>query len=499
MPSPTLTAHYAEAVAELTTAWQPSLPPLAAGQLPEYAVVNDALAAELGVERDWVHSEQGLAVLGAREVLPGSSPVAQAYAGHQFGGFSPLLGDGRAVLLGELTLPQGGSVDLALKGSGRTPFSRGGDGRAALGPVLREYLFGEAMTALGIPSTRALAAVRTGDRVFRDGVMAAGAVLARVAASHIRIGTFEVVAHSLAPGLRASVFERLLTHTCERHAPHVLDLAPRERPLALLEHVVDAQARLVAQWMSVGFLHGVLNTDNTAISGQTLDYGPCAWLENYHEGAVFSSIDTSGRYRFGAQPQVLPWNLARFAEALLAGGGPANAEQVEQAREVVAEFAPRYRIAWTELMQAKLGLAPGLPGVVDPATAALIDDLLALLAAERADLTATFRALATDLREGSSTSAPARHTQWWERWQGARAGADPRAVAARMDAVNPVYVLRNHLVEEALAAAGEGDRAPFDRLLEAVTSPYVVRVGLDRYAEPAPAGFTETHVTYCGT
>ncbi len=499
MPAPTFAAHYAEAVPELTTPWQPTLPSLAEGQRPEYVVVNDAFAAHLGIDPDWVHSESGLAVLGARQVLPGSSPVAQAYAGHQFGGFSPLLGDGRAVLLGELTPPEGDMVDLALKGSGRTPFSRGGDGRAALGPVLREYLFGEAMTALGIPSTRALAAVRTGDGVFRDGAMAPGAVLARVAASHIRIGTFEVVAHSLVPRLREGVFERLLTHTCRRHAPHLLEHAPGERALALLEHVVEAQARLVAQWMSVGFLHGVLNTDNTAISGETLDYGPCAWLEEYHEGAVFSSIDTAGRYRFGAQPEVLPWNLARFAEALLAGSGHGAPERVDEARDVVAGFAARYRIAWTERMRAKLGLSPGRSGAQDRAAAALIDDLLAILTAERADLTRTFRALAFDLREGTATSAPARHTAWWERWQAALVGADPRAVAARMDAVNPVYVLRNHLVEEAVAAAAGGDLAPFDQLREAVSSPYVVRPGLERCAEPAPPGFTQGHVTYCGT
>ena len=499
MPAPTLTARYAEAVPELTSAWQPTLPPLAEGQRAEYVVVNDGLASHLGIDPEWVQGEPGLAVLGAREVLPGSTPVAQAYAGHQFGGFSPLLGDGRAVLLGELAQAEGGNVDLALKGSGRTPFSRGGDGRAALGPVLREYLFGEAMTALGIPSTRALAAVRTGDAVFRDGVMAPGAVLARVAASHIRIGTFEVVAHSLVPRLRASVFDRLLTHTCERHAPHLLERAPGERPMALLEHVVEAQARLVAQWMSVGFLHGVLNTDNTAISGQTLDYGPCAWLEDYHEGAVFSSIDTEGRYRFGAQPQVLPWNLARFAEALLAGGGQATAEQADEARDLVAGFAARYRFAWTERMRAKLGLAPGLHGVQDPTATALVDDLLAILAAERADMTGTFRALAADLRAGTASCAPARHTPWWQRWQDALAGADVRAVAARMDAVNPVYVLRNHLVEEALAAAVGGDLGPFERLRGAVSSPYVVRPGLERYAEPAPPGFTQAHVTYCGT
>ncbi|GAA4535494.1 protein adenylyltransferase SelO [Pseudonocardia xishanensis] len=390
--------------------------------------------------------------------------TAMAYAGHQFGNYSPRLGDGRALLLGEL--PDG--RDLHLKGSGRTPFARGGDGKAPLGPMLREYVISEAMYALGIPTTRSLAVVATGEAVLRERGPEPGAVLARVAASHLRVGTFQYAA---ATG-DVALLRRLADYAIARHHPTV------DGYLGLYERVVEVQAALVARWMQVGFVHGVMNTDNTTISGETIDYGPCAFMDAYDPATVFSSIDRSGRYAYGNQPAVLQWNLARLGEALLPLIDSDQDTAVEKATEVVRGFTARYdhhlRAGW----QAKLGL--GAP------PKELLDDLFTLLAERRLDLTTFLRDLAEHLRGGP---APV-DDPWLARWTAEH--PDP----AVMDRANPVYIPRNHLVEEALTAAVAGDPAPFEQLVAVLSRPYEVRAGLERYARPGP---TEGFVTFCGT
>ncbi len=464
---------------------------------PRWLAVNDALAVELGLDPDLLRSDEGLAVLAGTQFPPQATPVAQAYAGHQFGHFSGLLGDGRAVLLGEIIDVHSRRRDVALKGSGRTPFSRRGDGRAAIGPVLREYLLGEAMHALGLPTTRALAAVATGETVLRRGPEP-GAVLTRVAASHLRIGTFELAAST---GSTAQL-RRLTDYARHRHYPHLGD-----DPLDLLTAVSTRQAELVAGWQSVGFIHGVMNTDNVAISGETIDYGPCAFLENYDENAVFSSIDDAGRYRYGAQPTITAWNLARLAEALLPiavahHGSPEQA--VDVANERLRAFAAAYQGAWMDRFRRKLGLSTPGAAPPEPGDHALIDDLLALMHAGRADFTLTFRWLADTLsdrsRDRTRTPASAEgFDEWMQRWRSRLGAADPRAVADEMDAVNPERIPRNHLVEEALAAAVRDDLAPFEGLLAAVRDPFTGNAHPQRYAEPAPPGFSDHYVTFCGT
>ena len=421
-----------------------------------------ALGLDPGVEQHAAQWFSGAAV------PPGAEPVALAYAGHQFGGFSAQLGDGRAHLLGEVLGPDGRRFDIQLKGSGRTPFSRGGDGKAAVGPMLREYLISEAMAAMGIPTTRALAVVATGETVWRDGQSLPGAVLARVAASHIRIGSFQFLA---ARGEDAKL-AALLEYTIARHYPH---LAPGDG-LGLFDAVTRTQARLIAQWMGVGFVHGVMNTDNMALSGETIDYGPCAFMDAYAPGTVFSSIDRQGRYAYGNQPLILGWNLARLAECLLPFFDPDEAKAVEIANERLAAIAGIYREAFLEVMAAKLGLT--IPD------AALIDDLLLLLPGQ--DWTGFFRALA----EGRAV-APAL-ADWQARWQAL--GPD-RAAMCR---VNPAVIPRNHLVEGALQAATAGDMAPFDALLAEVQRPFDGAQGREGLALPAPDGFG-AYVTFCGT
>jgi len=450
---------------------------------PRLLALNRGLALELGLDPDRL--EPWAAELFSGNRLPmGAQPIAQAYAGHQFGGFSAQLGDGRALLLGEVIDRHGTRRDIALKGSGRTPFSRGGDGLAAVGPVLREYLVGEAMAALHIPTSRALAAVATGGWVRRETELP-GAVLTRVAASHLRIGTFQFLA---ARGDEAGL-RRLLAYAIARHYP---DLAVAENPgLAFLAGVGARQADLIARWMGVGFIHGVMNTDNMTISGETIDYGPCAFMEGYDPATVFSSIDHGGRYAYSNQPLILGWNLARLAEALLGLIDPDPDRAVAKATEVLTALEARYQAAWLAVMRAKLGLAGEQAG-----DRALVDDLLALMAEARADWTLTFRALAgleadpTRLRALLGDVPEA----WLARWRARRA---PDALA-RMAAVNPVYIPRNHVVEAALAAAGEGDLAPFEQLLAVLADPFTLRPGLDAYALPAPAGFGP-YVTFCGT
>ncbi|MDP9429213.1 MAG: YdiU family protein [Actinomycetota bacterium] len=470
--------RFARELPELALPWQADEAPD-----PQLLVLNERLAGELGLDPDALRSPDGVRLLVGTSLPGGAKPVAQAYAGHQFGGYVPRLGDGRALLLGELVDTDGRLRDLHLKGSGRTPFSRGGDGLAAVGPMLREYVISEAMHALGIPTTRSLAVVATGRPVRRETLLP-GAVLARVASSHLRVGSFQ---YAGATG-DVDLLRRLADHAIARHHPAA---AGAEQPyLALFEAVVAAQARLVAQWMLVGFVHGVMNTDNTTISGETIDYGPCAFLDAFDPATVFSSIDAGGRYAYGNQPVVAQWNLARFAEALLPLLSDDQEQGVALAVEALGGFVEEYNAAWSAGMRAKLGLD-------DAVASSLIEDLLDLMQANRSDMTTFFRHLGTAAR---GDAEPARllvldlaaFDAWLEQWR----ALEPDAEA--MDRVNPVYIPRNHLVEEALTAATAGDLAPLHQLLEVLASPYQQRPGLERYAEPAPGG-TGPYRTFCGT
>ncbi|MBL4918313.1 protein adenylyltransferase SelO [Szabonella alba] len=465
--------------------------PGAVAPAPRILRLNTELAQELGLDPAALDAE----VLTGSRAPEGAQPLAMAYAGHQFGGFSPQLGDGRAILLGEVIDSKGARRDIHLKGSGRTPFSRGGDGKAVLGPVLREYLIGEAMQGLGIPTTRALAACTTGEQVLRQNGPEPGAVLARVAASHLRVGTFQF----FAARREVDRVAQLLDYAIARHDP---DLAGKtasisDRALAFLGRVTARQADLIAAWMSVGFVHGVMNTDNMTISGETIDYGPCAFLDAHHPEAVFSSIDTQGRYAFGNQPGIAQWNLARLAETLLSVIAPGDAEQaIAPVTAVLEGFPDLYRDAWLRRMRAKLGLERAMAG-----DEALITGLLDLLTAHGADFTRSFRALSGDraVLTAMISDRPALE-DWLGRWQqrAAQEEAPPEAQAARMRAANPVYIPRNHKVEEALTAAGQGDMAPFERLLSLVSAPFDAVPGAEGHALPAPAGFGP-YRTFCGT
>ncbi|SDG23480.1 protein adenylyltransferase SelO [Klenkia brasiliensis] len=467
--------RFADALPELSVPWQADEAPA-----PRLLALDDALATDLGLDPAWLRTPSGLGFLTGTQVPDGARPVAQGYAGHQFGNYSPRLGDGRALLLGEL-----GDVDLHLKGSGRTPWSRGGDGLAVVGPMLREFVVSTAMHALGIPTTRSLAVVGTGRTVQRE-TGQPGAVLARTASSHLRVGSFQLVRATDDTDL----LRRLLDHAIARHAPAAADA---EVPaLALYENVVAAQAQLVAQWMLVGFVHGVMNTDNMTISGETIDYGPCAFLDAHDADTVFSSIDSGGRYRYGNQPLAAQWNLARLAEALLPLVHPDVDTAIPQAVAVLETFLPRYEAAWTAGMRAKLGLGEDAD---DALVTALVTDLQALLDANHPDHTGFFRALGDAAR---GDAEPARRLvldlagfdAWAARWLAAGPDADA------MDRVNPVFVPRNHVVEAALTAATAGDLEPVRELVEVLRAPYDDRPGLERYRTPGPAG---AYVTYCGT
>ena len=441
--------------------------------------INEPLAAELRLDAAWLRSADGLRFLVGNLVPGGAAPVAQAYAGHQFGGYVPRLGDGRALLLGELTGPDGHIRDIHLKGSGATPFARGGDGLAAVGPMLREYIVSEAMHALGVPTTRSLAVVGTGRPVQRETLLP-GAVLTRVASSHLRVGSFQYASATA----NLDLLRRLADHAIARHHPEAADA---DHPyLALFEAVARVQASLVARWMLIGFIHGVMNTDNMTISGETIDYGPCAFMEAYDPDTVFSSIDHWGRYAYGNQPAIAGWNLARFAEALL----PLLSDNVEEgialAENSFGAFRDDYDAVWTSGMRAKLGLHGDVDaGVVT----SLVDDLLPLLKESHVDYTSFFRQLSQAAR---GHAGPAGFDDWLSRWRAL--GPD----AESMDRANPIYIPRNHLVEEALTAATAGDLDPLERLLVAVTNPYDERAGLERYASPAPEGFGP-YQTFCGT
>jgi serine/tyrosine/threonine adenylyltransferase len=466
---------------EMAVRWQAETP-----ADPRLLVLNERLADDLGLDATWLQSSDGVRFLVGARVPTGSTPVAQAYAGHQFGGFVPRLGDGRALLLGEIAAADGTVRDLHLKGSGATPFARGGDGLAAVGPMLREYIVSEAMHALSIPTTRSLAVVGTGHSVHRETLLP-GAVLARVASSHLRVGSFQYAANTG----DIHLVQRLADHAISRHHPHA---AEAENPYrALFEAVVAAQASLVAQWMLVGFVHGVMNTDNMTISGETIDYGPCAFMEAYDPATVFSSIDSWGRYAYGNQPAVAAWNLARFAETLL----PLFSDDLDRAlafaQESLDGFRRHYDDAWSAGMRAKLGLRD----VDDDVGTPLISGLLEQLAQSRVDHTSFYRQLGRAARGDVEPTRGlfvdlAAFDGWLARWQALTPDADA------MDSANPVYIPRNHLVEEALAAATADDLDPLTRLLAAVTAPYDERAGLERYAEPAPQDFG-AYRTFCGT
>jgi serine/tyrosine/threonine adenylyltransferase len=481
---------------------------------PEMVLLNHALAGELGLDTAALEGEVAAMVLGGNRREPSSQPIAQAYAGHQFGHFT-LLGDGRAHLLGEHVTPDGRRVDIQLKGSGPTPFSRRGDGRAALGPMLREYLISEAMRGLGIPTTRSLAVVATGERVFREGALP-GAVLTRVAASHIRVGTFEYAA-ALDAGLevpgssgqraesgaraqdQAELTRALADYTLRRHYP---ELAERPTRYAdLLDAVMDRQAALVAQWMRVGFVHGVMNTDNMTLSGETIDYGPCAFMDIYDPATVFSSIDRQGRYAFANQARIAQWNLARFAETLLPLIDPVPETALAMAEQAIGRFPALFSGHWRAAMRAKLGL-----GNEEPGDQALIESLLEWMHRTGADYTNSFR----DLASRTAIEAPVRvhadfgdpgfmvwHARWAERLKRQPGGLDE--AVSRMRAASPAVIPRNHRVEQALAAAVEsGDLGPARRLLEVLADPYGVGLDDSEYRQPPPPG-QRVYQTFCGT
>ena len=477
-----LSGHFARDFPEMAIAWRAEDIPD-----PQLLVLNEPLATELGLDPDFLRSADGMGLLTGHRLPVDATPVAQAYAGHQFGWYAPRLGDGRALLLGEITHTDGLLRDVHLKGSGRTPFGRGGDGLAVVGPMLREYLVSEAMQALGVPTTRSLAVVGTGRLVQRETVLP-GAVLTRVAMSHVRVGSFQYAAAMGDTGL----VRRLAEYAITRHYPAA---AGAENPyLALFQAVVAAQASLVARWMLVGFVHGVMNTDNMTISGETIDYGPCAFMDAFDPAAVYSSVDESGRYAYRNQPVVAEWNLARLAESLL----PLLHEDQEMAIQLSVEslddFRRQYSAAWAAGMNAKLGFRPGLG---DDVTWPLVEELLALLQEGHVDYTSIFRSLGKAAR---GRSEPARQLvadvtafdAWADRWRALGPDADA------MDRVNPAYIPRNHLMEEALAAATSGDMQPLFRLLNAVTRPFEERPGLEQYAVGAPEDFG-TYRTFCGT
>ncbi len=451
---------------------------------PALVVLNAALAGQLGLPLD-VLRQHGAAWFSGARWPASATPRAMAYAGHQFGGFSPVLGDGRAHLLGEVITPEGARFDLHLKGSGRTAFSRGGDGRAHLAPMLREYLVSESMAALGIPTTRALAVATTGRDVLRDGGLKRGAVLARIAASHIRVGTFEYFASRGDVGsLRA-----LMHHTLARHYP-----TAEQSAFGLLDAVIAAQSRLIAAWMGVGFVHGVMNTDNMALSGETIDYGPCAFIDAYDENAVFSSIDHSGRYSYGMQPRILAWNISRLAQALLPLMQGDEALVIDTANARLDGIAGMYRSQWRAAFARKLGIdAP------TPADDAVIEGFLQLI--QGADFTQSFRALQAAKTDAARLSAlipldgRTRLDGWLAQW---RARIGPAAGQGDLNAVNPAAIPRNHMVQAALDAAEGGDLAPFHALLEQLQNPFAPEAGREAFCLPAPTGYGR-YTTYCGT
>ncbi|HEV7986082.1 MAG TPA: YdiU family protein [Steroidobacteraceae bacterium] len=462
---------------------------------PRMIQFNRALSAELGLGVDGLDEDSLAAIFSGNQLPVGVEPIAAAYAGHQFGYFVPQLGDGRAIIIGEARDQTGTLRDIQLKGSGRTPFSRNGDGRAALGPVLREYLVSEAMHALGIPTTRSLAAVLTGEFVIREQRLP-GAILTRVAASHVRVGTFQYFA---ARGQEDAV-RQLADYVIERHYPEVRS---SDRPyLVLLQIVVARQADLIARWMHVGFIHGVMNTDNMALSGETIDYGPCAFMDTFDPAQVFSSIDSFGRYAYANQPRIAQWNLARFAETILPLLDAAPERAVELATEEVSRFTTLYAQQWLSGVRRKLGFS-----TAEDADRELAQALLDLMQAQQADFTLTFRRLADGVSaaQGSGTARtlfadPSAFDAWCSVWQ-SRLAREPALSdrAETMRRANPVFVPRNHRIEQVIeAAVAHEDFSPFAELLAVVTDPYRDQEGHELYAQP-PAPSERVLQTFCGT
>ncbi|MCV6593144.1 MAG: YdiU family protein [Silicimonas sp.] len=464
---------YARLPARFYTKMPPT--PVAA---PRLLALNEGLAQQLGLDPADLKTPEGLAALSGNGVPGGSDPLAQVYAGHQFGGWSPQLGDGRAILLGELLAPDGARFDLQLKGSGRTPYSRMGDGRAWLGPVLREYIVSEAMAALGVPTTRALAAVLTGEPVQRETTLP-GAVLTRVATSHIRVGTFQYFAAQN----DVEALETLTQHAIARHDPDA------EGALGLLQGVVARQAALIAQWLGFGFVHGVMNTDNMTISGETIDYGPCAFIDAYHPMRVFSSIDHQGRYAYGRQPDMALWNLTQLASALMPLIG-----DIEAAQAAVDAFTPAIQTAWMGVFRAKLGLR-----TEEESDGPLIQALLARMAEDGADFTNTFRALGGEAAADQFTDRTA-FAAWETDWRArlAREEATPEDRKAEMDRVNPALIPRTHRIEEAIAAALRDDLAPFHRMNAALATPFDTPGDFAELTRP-PKTDEIVAQTFCGT
>ncbi len=463
---------------------------------PRLIKLNRSLAIHLGLDPDRLDSPEGAEILAGKRLPDGADPIAMAYAGHQFGHFVPQLGDGRAILLGEVIDADGVRRDIQLKGSGPTPFSRRGDGRAALGPVLREYIVSEAMAALGIPTTRSLAAVVTGESVMRETPLP-GAVLTRVAASHIRVGTFQYfAARGDTDGVR-----QLADHVISRHYP---ETANADRPYhALLVGVIARQAELIARWLLVGFIHGVMNTDNTSISGETIDYGPCAFMDQYDPAAVFSSIDEQGRYAYANQPRIALWNLTRLAECLLPLFSQDQETAIAEAQTLLGEFPEKFTAAYQSGLRKKIGLFTERDG-----DEALVQDLLDTMAKNQADFTLTFRRLseAALAPEGDQQVRPlfadaAAYDDWAARWR-QRIGDEPQTAAVRrtaMRAVNPAFIPRNHRIEAVIAAAVAGDDfAPFEELLTVLSKPYEDQPDFAAYAEP-PQPHQRVLQTFCGT
>ena len=456
-------------------------------EAPELVIFNDSLAETFGLNAGKLKSEEGIAIFSGNKTPEGAKPLAQAYAGHQFGHFT-MLGDGRAMLIGEQQTPSGEKFDVQLKGSGRTEYSRGGDGRATLGPMLREYIISEAMHALGIPTTRGLAVVTTGEAVYREEILP-GAILTRIAKSHLRVGTFQYAAG-------AATFDdlkALADYAIERHYPEIEN--DENRYLSFLQAVIKRQAALVSKWQLVGFIHGVMNTDNMTISGETIDYGPCAFMDTYDPATVFSSIDSQGRYAYGNQPSIAGWNLARFAESLIPLLHEDEEKALQLGQDAISEFPEHYQSYWFSGMRSKLGLVSE-----EKEDEALIDDLLTLMSKYQADYTNTFRALTDNNTENNEMFSTREFTDWHELWQARlnRQQASKEASHLLMQNSNPIVIPRNHRVEEALEAAVEdGDYGVMQKLLAVISKPYTHMVEQEKYTtlpdKPVP------YQTYCGT
>ncbi|WP_145148589.1 YdiU family protein [Paenibacillus xylanexedens] len=455
---------------------------------PKLIIFNRLLASSIGLDVESLDGDEGAQIFAGNSIPEGAEPLAQAYAGHQFGNFN-MLGDGRALLLGEQITPQGERVDIQLKGSGRTPYSRGGDGRAAVGPMLREYIISEAMYALGIPTTRSLAVVSTGENIIRE-TERPGAILTRVASSHIRVATFQYAARwGSIDDLRA-----LADYTLHRHFPEVAQA--ENRYLLLLQEVIKRQAALVAQWQRVGFIHGVMNTDNMAISGETIDYGPCAFMDAYNPSTVFSSIDKQGRYAYGNQPYIGGWNLARFAETLIPLLHEDEEEAVQIAQDAIAQFSELYHHHWLKGMRSKLGLLDE-----EAEDEALIKDLLELMEKHSADYTNTFLALTFDTLEGTTLSGTTEFAEWHARWQSRLDSQQGEKEVSKqlMRTSNPAVIPRNHRVEEALERAeNHGDLSLLEKLLAVLSDPFKHSPEQAEYAE-LPAQCNTSYQTFCGT